>query len=719
MRQFTPTAEQYSIGQAAATRFPQHFAVDAAAGTGKSTTAKWLIANILPPQQSVQYCAFNKHNAAEFMDSLKTEWGVTRTNVSAKTFNAMGFKCMKDRYAEDKRDSISMEDDKYGKLVNLWVQTHFEGQARSGEEMDDIVEMLGKLVDMWMVNTTYRYSGSRELAIFGGLQDERPLYLPHNPEDRRVMELLAYRYRLRLSRKSDYYFADERAIFAAVPLILKFGWKMVDEFWSYEMVLAAMRGDWKLAELLPRNPKRTVTFNEQLYCSVVNDWRVAYQPYWVLVDEAQDISPLDRAMIDRYVWSKDGKVLGRVVIIGDPQQAIYAFRGADSKGFPNSRAFWNMQADPLTLSLTRRCPKVIVAAVQNHKPGFRATDDAPEGAILPVKEEDMIALIEPGHAVISRMRAPMLAIWRKLIAAKKPAIILGRDVSQQIIGILKKVEKHKGFTFPLLVDYLKAYERRKADHMTKAQRPADEIAAFLDQMEAVYGTVEGLQADSMEELITQIKAIFKPSDDDSPNVIKIMTGHGSKGLEFPVVWNITPDSFPFYHPAQTDEQREQEMNLWYVVMTRTKNIHYAVTPKDGKKKAADEQLPLPAAEWTVGQPTQGSFPAATLQNPAYQQQMLLEAKNSADEIGIDPDAGREITIHDVLADVHDQAQSAARSDDAFDEDTLGYIASQPGFRSMLDHLRDNRFNPPEPPELRKYYASSYPDTDEDAEQYLD
>lgn len=146
------------------------------------------------------------------------------------------------------------------------------------------------------------------------------------------------------------------------------------------------------------------------------------------------------------------------------------------------------------------------------------------------------------------------------------------------------------------------------------------------------------------------------------------------------------------------------MNLWYVVMTRTKNIHYAVTPKDTKKadNAAGAQTALTA------------HPAAELLSPAYQQRMLLEAKNKADEIGIDPDAGREITLQEVLADALDQAELAASPDDEFDEDTLGYMAKQPGFRSMLNHLLDS---PPEPPELRKYYASSYPD--DDGESWLD
>ena len=49
---------------------------------------------------------------------------------------------------------------------------------------------------------------------------------------------------------------------------------------------------------------------------------------YLLVDEFQDISPLQYRLIQ--AWSGKGR---EVFIIGDPDQAIYGFRGADSKSF--------------------------------------------------------------------------------------------------------------------------------------------------------------------------------------------------------------------------------------------------------------------------------------------------------------------------------------------------------------------------------------------------
>ena len=49
---------------------------------------------------------------------------------------------------------------------------------------------------------------------------------------------------------------------------------------------------------------------------------------YLLVDELQDISPVQYRLIN--AWNKGGKEL---FVIGDPDQAIYGFRGSDAKCF--------------------------------------------------------------------------------------------------------------------------------------------------------------------------------------------------------------------------------------------------------------------------------------------------------------------------------------------------------------------------------------------------
>ena len=72
----------------------------------------------------------------------------------------------------------------------------------------------------------------------------------------------------------------------------------------------------------------------------------------VMVDEAQDLSPLNHEMLSRLR-------AGRLIAVGDPWQSIYGFRGAVSNGMQHLVRTFNMtEADPfgqLPLPPANRC----------------------------------------------------------------------------------------------------------------------------------------------------------------------------------------------------------------------------------------------------------------------------------------------------------------------------------------------------------------------------
>lgn len=70
----------------------------------------------------------------------------------------------------------------------------------------------------------------------------------------------------------------------------------------------------------------------------------------VFCDEAQDLNFSQISMVMSAV-----KPTGRIIACGDPQQAIYLFRGADSQSIPNF--ITKLKAKTLPLSITYRCPK--------------------------------------------------------------------------------------------------------------------------------------------------------------------------------------------------------------------------------------------------------------------------------------------------------------------------------------------------------------------------
>lgn len=561
MNNFIPTPEQKAIANAVLnTRL--NVAIDAGAGTGKSTTAAWLIEECISPNLTIRYCAFNKSAEKEFQSKVQ------RQNCTIKNFNGMGHAAV---IKALNAKNIQLDADKYKRLAQEWAQkAPFKLEDKHGQippedqdqEIDDAIKLLTRLVRLFMFNTTFTTSGSGKLCLFlGNDRSTGEMILADHDPNPANLQSIADRYGLGGLRFDE----NVQLVFGAVAEVLKRGEQMMIE-------------------------NSVISFEDQVYQPVVKQYRV-WGSQIVIVDEAQDLSPLERALVDIHIYRQGG---GRVIIVGDPKQAIYAFKGADNHGFSNSMKFWGCDKS-LTLSLSRRCPKNVAKFVQDRKPGYRSTDDAVDGNILVIKEKQMIDTVEVGDAIISRTRAPMVTIWRALVAMKKPALILGRGNTGPIINIIQLVAKRKTFRFENLIDELGSYAEKKVERMKKSKKSDQDIEDFGDLMSTIFGVIEAVtEAKSVDELIAGINQIFKESDDDkdAKNRILIMTGHTSKGLEFKRVFNITPEKFPLCWGGQSPEAYEQEVNLSYVVDTRTKGDLYFVTDDDKIAKRKRDEIAM-------------------------------------------------------------------------------------------------------------------------------
>ncbi len=86
------------------------------------------------------------------------------------------------------------------------------------------------------------------------------------------------------------------------------------------------------------------------------EWPVA------LVDEFQDTDPIQFGILDAIYRTEDGAPRGRLVMIGDPKQSIYRFRGGDVQTYERAKSKVPLP-DRLTLDTNHRSSRGYVAAL--------------------------------------------------------------------------------------------------------------------------------------------------------------------------------------------------------------------------------------------------------------------------------------------------------------------------------------------------------------------
>lgn len=293
-----------------------------------------------------------------------------------------------------------------------------------------------------------------------------------------------------------------------------------------------------------------VDFDDQVYMPVIFGGTWPKFPL-VCIDEAQDLSPLNHAMLERLVHK-------RLIAVGDPWQSIYAFRGSVSNGMAVMRERWNMRE--LSLSMTFRVPKKGVERAQQRVPHFRAWENNGDGHIeeLPYWNADCIP---DGAAIICRNNAPLFSCALKLLKNGRSIKLVGMDIGAGLIRILKKL----GPTTMTELQIQSAID----DWMRKELKRAKREETVYEKAECLRVLTEGHK--DLNSAIFAAEALFKR---EGP--IQLLSGHKAKGLEWDIVYHLDPWRIPSKFAKPNSEEMEQEMNVRYVIETRFKKEMYLV-----------------------------------------------------------------------------------------------------------------------------------------------
>jgi superfamily I DNA/RNA helicase len=309
-----------------------------------------------------------------------------------------------------------------------------------------------------------------------------------------------------------------------------------------------------------KNWTRAIDYDDMLW--LVERFNLRLQTYsHVFVDEAQDTNPLQIALIKRITTPQT-----RVVFVGDHAQAIYGFRGASSDALEIVAREFHTQELPLTVSY--RCPSSVVKLASEYGQ-IESAPNAKEGTVSYPQTYKLTQFI-PGQLVLCRNTAPLVTVAYKLIAARVPAQIKGRDIGVSLVSLIKKLSR-KNETLESLAIRVSEYSASESAKLLAARK---ETAAqsVTDKCESILALIDGMTQEDASGGIPSLIAIITSLFDDSDGRGKVLlsTIHKSKGLEANDVvildWHLCPSKM-----ARQEWQRVQERNLQFVAITRSKN----------------------------------------------------------------------------------------------------------------------------------------------------
>ena len=304
--------------------------------------------------------------------------------------------------------------------------------------------------------------------------------------------------------------------------------------------------------------RETFDFTDMVYLPAIDNGIWMFPQDYVFVDEIQDVNRCQIKMIEKILKrdKKTGKILGRLITVGDFFQGIYGFNAADEKSFEWFEKFPNTKVLPLSHSF--RCAKNIIVEAQKLVPDIKALPDAPDGI---VREGDVLTEAASGDFVLCRTTMPLVKLFFEFLVQHKKAIVKGSDIGVHLIELIGKITNLN----ELKTFWESELQNFSADLKSKGVLNPDEHSGYVALADKVLTLVFLAKlSSSIDDLKDKIRTIFT----DEIKGICLSTVHKAKGLEANRVFIVRPELLPL--KTARGWQQIQETNLQYVAITRAK-----------------------------------------------------------------------------------------------------------------------------------------------------
>lgn len=513
------------------------------------------------------FIAFNK----SIQEELKTK--IDNPKFKTYTFNGLGYQIMINNWEEEQKKL--KENNPLYSIKNLTLDTFKSSEIASlvCADKKDILKL-----------------------YFLGSTDEDG----NDNEEQQYMTFLSdLSHLFDLCRQRMVNFSDEDAIYETV------------EF--YELFSSLMDIPTEIPDLLNKMlemdiewaTEGKIDFIDQLYVTyfrvMQKQWKV---PYWnqfenVCLDEAQDLSRLQQLFISLIKRPK-----GRVIGVGDFFQSVYSFAGADCHSVDTLKRLYQMKEYQLPINY--RCPQKHLRYVNREfEIPIQPRPDAPEGIMKQIEYENLHSFVEKGDCIISRKNADLCSAALMLLEHDKSVYIRDEKLVDKLIS--------KIMSFKNSINSLEDMD----NHINNLRTEQQEAIAKRTEKLIEKGIVDNEQventtfSDSAIDLLDCVEILLKNyrSKSNSRNdfssfvnyvrqmlntkekrgAIELTSIHQAKGKEWDRVF-ILNDARVFYEYAKTPDQIQQEKNLSYVAVTRSKDTLYLVHESEEDTATEDDDF---------------------------------------------------------------------------------------------------------------------------------
>ena len=254
--------------------------------------------------------------------------------------------------------------------------------------------------------------------------------------------------------------------------------------------------------------------------------------------------------------------------------SIMAFAGADKDSVRDTITL--TKATELPLDICYRCPTSHIELAQKLVPSIKAHSNAKTGTLVCAPDDILVQIVKPGDMVLCRNTAPLFQKAIECLRARIPARIRGRDLCENLVTVLRKIEKaadvkHQ-FDYERLDVLIDDWAVDEIRYLIKREASEASIQMISDKRETLHICYKDIDAKNLNDLIDGIRSLIPSNKGEGRNVsaVEFSTVHRAKGLEAERIFILEPGKLPAIWDKQQSWQFEQEKNLLYVAITRSK-----------------------------------------------------------------------------------------------------------------------------------------------------